>query len=150
MVEKPVDPRTEYANQLQQQQRERRDQELKEEREANGFRPVNDSVDDSEDDLDDEEQEESQDEINDEFDNSSDSDVNLEQPGFHGDTVTLKVDGQLVKMSQQKALSILQKNQSADQRLEQASLREQDLNQYVSKPFSRNNNSSHPYRALRK
>ena len=128
VVEKPVDPRTEYANQLQQQQRERRDQELKEEREANGFRPVNDSVDDSEDDLDDEDQEESQDEINDEFDNSSDSDVNLEEPGFYGDTVVLKVDGQLVKMSQQKALSMLQKNQSADQRLEQASLREQDLN----------------------
>ncbi|AUR96741.1 coil containing protein [Vibrio phage 1.232.O._10N.261.51.E11] len=129
VVEKPIDPRTQYANELQEQQRQRRDEELRVEREANGFRPQGEAGTDDDDNLDGEDFEESQDEIADEFENSSDSDVNLDQPGFHGDTVTLKVDGQLVKMPADKALSLLQKSQSADQRLEQASLREQRLNQ---------------------
>lgn len=62
-----------------------------------------------------------------EFDNNANPDVNLEQPGIYGDKILLKVDGKLVQMDAEKALSILQKNESADSRLEQASQRSRDL-----------------------
>lgn len=54
-------------------------------------------------------------------------DVEFNKPGFYGDKVVLKVDGQLVEMPADKALSLLQKTESADRRLEMASQREREL-----------------------
>ena len=60
-------------------------------------------------------------------DKSETSDLELSKPGFYGSDVVLKVDGQLVKMPADKALSILQKSQAADKRLENVVLRERQL-----------------------
>ena len=60
-------------------------------------------------------------------DQNKDNDLKLNKPGFYGEEVLLKIDGQLVKMPTDKALSILQKNQSADKRLENVVLRERQL-----------------------
>lgn len=60
-------------------------------------------------------------------DQNKDNDLKLNKPGFYGDKVLLKIDGQLVEMPADKALSVLQKNQSADKRLENVVLRERQL-----------------------
>ncbi len=60
-------------------------------------------------------------------DQTEEDDLKLNKPGFYGDKVVLKIDGQLVQMPADKALSVLQKNQSADKRLENVVLRERQL-----------------------
>ena len=60
-------------------------------------------------------------------DQTQEDDLKLNKPGFYGDKVVLKIDGQLVQMPADKALSVLQKNQSADKRLENVVLRERQL-----------------------
>ena len=71
-------------------------------------------------------------------DQTVNDDLKLDKPGFYGNEVVLKVDGQLVKLPAEKALSILQKNQAADKRLEnivlrerQVTLREEELRQHI-------------------
>lgn len=79
-----------------------------------------------EDDLDQEPEELEGDEF---VDNPSD-DVELSKPGVYGDKVIVKIDGQLRELSPEQALSIVQKNLSADKRLEQASQEKQRLQQW--------------------
>ena len=71
-------------------------------------------------------------------DQTTNDDLKLNKPGFYGNEVVLKVDGQLVSMPAEKALSILQKNQAADKRLEnivlrerQVTLKEEQLRQHI-------------------
>ena len=63
----------------------------------------------------------------DNVDQNKNNDLQFNKPGVYGDQVVLKIDGQLTRIPVDKALSILQKNQSADKRLENVVLRERQL-----------------------
>ena len=63
------------------------------------------------------------------IDITNNSDLKFKKPGVYGDQVILKIDGQLEQMPLEKALSILQKNQAADKRLENIVLRERQISQ---------------------
>lgn len=78
-----------------------------------------------------EDQEHEQDEQSgDEFVDNPSDDVELSKPGIYGDKVVAKVDGQLRVLTPEQALSLVQKNLSADKRLEQASQERQRLQQW--------------------
>ncbi len=65
-----------------------------------------------------------------EFEEEQDLDVNLDKPGIYGDKIVAKVDGQLRELTPEQALSAIQKNLSADKRLEMASQEVKRLEQW--------------------
>ena len=147
-----ISERQQRANEMLDRQREERNNEIAEEM---GYDRVPDQAqnnieekENSEDNIDEQDEteinetsdelddntsddtEENGDELNQpaqDVDQNENNDLKLNKPGFYGDKVLLKIDGQLVEMPAEKALSVLQKNQSADKRLENVVLRERQL-----------------------